>query len=126
MEFTDNQNARKSGLFIESPTTQNGLNSGYQRPNNQQMKHQMGGGIIGIENVITLRVYISILEDSSNEMFKAFTHQLKQHYQNENDLIMNQSDLPTIKFEGENLAYLDVRNNSPIRVATIHNNILID
>src|SRR5258708_7805645 len=108
-DFTDTQNTRKSGLFIESPNTQNGLDSGFQRQNKQQMKQQMGGGIIGIENVITLRVYISINEDHSNEVFKTLTQQLKQHYQIDNELVMNQSDLPVIKFEGESLAYLDVR-----------------
>jgi hypothetical protein len=109
--FEDNNNVRKSGLFIESPNTQNGLDSGFQRQNKQQMKQQMGGGIMGIENVITLRVYISINEDFSNEVFKMLTQQLKHYYENENELVMNQSELPIIKFEGENLAYLDVRIN---------------
>ena len=52
------------------------------------------------------------------------TQQLKQYYQNENELVMSQSELPVIKFEGESLAYLDVRINYIAR-GDIHTNIFL-
>jgi hypothetical protein len=68
----------------------------------------MGGGIMGLENVITLRVYISIIDDSSNEVFKMLTQQLRSFFQVEHEGLLHSSDLPVIKFEGDTLAYLDV------------------